>query len=612
MLNENVARIEKEQPVRISVLGPGAKDWESWIPQAGFQLAGQDDADILLWIDPKKEDFTGIAADPRCIVVGNQNTNAFCQQKTIEYVKDVESGEAIQKQLEEFARKLREQVEHSPFTKSRSLTVPPALTPRPTEKKHSIRLQRDLIKRSLSANTPPEEVREPEPEVESQPLSSRKDVVLALPPLGDNVQRLKQYIHAKSDGEYRVLEAVESYMNLIQAAEKGFYDVILLHRELPGLERNLVENLKLLREKAHGTRIILIERRTDSFSSMYQDHLDPLDIEWQVIPNLPGHLMSILKRNQESQESHVIFKWDEETKPVTALPAVRSSVLSPALIAYHSAGGGVGKSTGSTQMGFAFAEMGYKTLIVELDTEKPSLLRSVGAAEDCPGLAAWNHSDFISENTAIEALRRTSRQVHGLYVLPVGPISPKKVVLPFHLEGLEKGNVDPCKQAETFYSAALKEFQIVIVDTNTSSVDPPVYTALKMAKRIFYVMEATKVFLDSAEAHIDQAYELGINLANYRIILNKCTPGDLVSLRVITQTLEIPVSLQVPLDVEGYRLAAHQGKPYHPKIKKGVSPWKNFCQAVLQDLEVPVNTVQVQKFQQLSLKNWFLGWRKRA
>ena len=605
MLNENVARIDNEQFVGVSVMGPGASGWEEFIQQAGFRLAGREDADVILWIDPERSDFAAIAADPRCIVAGDSKTIALCQQKQIEYVKDVDNGEALQKQLEEFGRKTREQIRDAVPAKNHGITVPPAFAAKPAEKKSAVRLQRGLKKRIQQDDQPLEEAEEQDSVQQNQ----RVEIVVAFPALEDDGQRLKRYIHDKSAGEYRVLEVAETFGNLVRIAEKGFFEIILVHRELPGLERDLVGNLKLLREKAPGSRIILIERETDDYSSMYKNHLSSQRIEWQVIPELPGHLISILNGYQES---HVVFKWDNEhnSPPVNTLPAVRTSVLSPVLIAYHSAGGGVGKTTGATQMGFSFAEMGYKTLVVELDTDKPSLLRTVGASEDCPGLAAWNLSDFKSDEAAIEALHRTSRQVRGLYVLPVGPISPRKAVLPFHL-GFEGGRsdkqMDPCAQAEVFYRAALREFQIVIVDTNTNFIDPPVYTALKMAKRIFYVMEATKVFLDSAEAHLGQAYDLGIEPTNYRIILNKCTHSDPVSLRLITQTLEIPVSQQVPLDVEGYRQAAHHGRAYKPK--KGVSPWNEFCQRVLQDLEVPINTAQVKRH---SLKSLLFGWKKKS
>lgn len=601
MLKENVARIiKKEQPVGILILGHGAAGWEPWIQNAGFQVVGQEDADVILWVDPEEKDFPAIVTDPRCIVAGDSKTKALCQQKNIDYIKDVENSEAVQRQLEDFAQKAHEQMENASLTKSRSTTVPPTLPAKSAPKKHGISLQRGLTKRHLPASTPPQEVGELDP----PQLDQRKEIVVALPPMADGGDRLKRYIHEKSDGEYRVLEVAESFADLSRIVEKGFFEIILAHRDLLGLEHNLVENLKLLREKAPGTRIILIERKTDEYSRMYKNHLDTQDIEWHIVPELPGHLVSILKGHRES---HVVFNWDDESKSIATLPAVRTKVLSPVLIAFHSAGGGVGKSTGSTQMGFTFAEMGYKTLVIELDTDKPSLLRAVGAAEDCPGLAAWNSSDFKNESTAIEAIHRTSRQVRGLYVLPVGPISPNKVVLPFHLEVAGDKKADSCEQADVFYRAALREFQIVIVDTNTSPIDPPVYTALKMAKRIFYVMEATKVFLDSAEAHLEQAYTLGIELSNYRIILNKCMPSDPVSLRVITQTLELPVSQQVPLDVEGYRLAAHHGRSYKPK--KGASPWRGFCETVLQDLEVPVNTVQAKK---MSLINWLVAWRKKT
>ncbi|MCO5386200.1 MAG: hypothetical protein NHB14_10960 [Desulfosporosinus sp.] len=70
MLKENVAR-QPDEPVLINVHGKGAHDWELWLTQMGFRVVAEEEADVLLWVDPENQDLDIIATDPRCIVAGN-------------------------------------------------------------------------------------------------------------------------------------------------------------------------------------------------------------------------------------------------------------------------------------------------------------------------------------------------------------------------------------------------------------------------------------------------------------------------------------------------------------------------------------------------------------
>lgn len=520
----------------------------------------------------------------------------LCKTRRIAYVKDVNDGEAIQRQLESHAQA---QMETSIFSKGRGFTVPPALSSGVSEKKRGLALQRKLgIHKTLQEQ--PNKPFSPE-DVEESPEQTRKDLIIAFPLVSNEVRRLQPYLQEKSAGEFRVLEMVHSFPNLVRNLDRGSFSIIVVHRDLPGLEENLVENIRQLRSQSFESRIVVIERESDDYSAMYKSHLKNANIEWHVIPQLPGHLLSLLQGNIGGPK--IEFKWDDDT--VSAVPYASktiTTVMSPVLFATHSTGGGIGKSTVTQQTGFVFSKMGYKTIIIELDSEKPSLLRGTGAPEDCPGLDAWVPDDFSSEGAALAAIKRTSRQVRGLYVLPVGPISASKAILPFHMEASN----DACMQAETLFKAALKEFQIVIVDTNPNLIDPPVFKALEMAKRIFYIMEATKVYLDSAATHLAEAYKLGVESSKYQLIINKRTDDDPVKLRAISQAMDMPILLEVPLDVQGYRIAADKGRPYKPK--KGTSPWEQFCETVLQGLGVSIVSVSKPKG---VFSKFFAGWRKK-
>ena len=596
MLKGNVAH-QSEEPVLINVLGMGAHDWELWLTQLGFQVVDREEANVLLWVDPEEKDWGFIATDPRSIVAGKPEIMEKCKKKNIAYVKDVNNGEAIQKQLESHAQA---QVENAILTKGRGLTVPPTLSSGVSEKKHSLTLQRKLGLRKTLQEQPEKQIPVEDDVVEDR-SEARKEIIIALPLVSSEVRKLQPYLQDKSAGEFRVLEMVHSFPNLMRNLDLGSFSIIVIHRDLPGLEENLVENMRQLRNQSFESRIIVIERESDDYSAMYKSHLKNANIEWQVIPQLPGHLLSVLQGNIGSPK--IEFKWDDEAVSLVPYsPKAITTVMSPVLFATHSTGGGIGKSTVAQQIGFVFAKMGYKTLIIELDSEKPSLLRGTGAPEDCPGLDAWVPDDFSNEGAAVAAIKRTSRQVRGLYVLPAGPISPNKAILPFHMEASN----DACEHAETLFKAALKEFQIVIVDTNPNLIDPPVFKALEMAKRIFYIMEATKVYLDSAATHLSEAYKLGVEASKYQLIINKRTGNDPVKLRAISQTMEMPIQLEVPLDVEGYRIAADKGRPYKPK--KGSSPWEGFCETVLQDIGVSIVSVSETKS---PFAKFFAGWRKK-
>jgi Flp pilus assembly CpaE family ATPase len=183
------------------------------------------------------------------------------------------------------------------------------------------------------------------------------------------------------------------------------------------------------------------------------------------------------------------------------------------------------------------------------------------------------------------AIKRTAYTKNKLTVLPVSSICGTRQMLPFndYTELEIKGMI------KNLIHGALKEYQIVIVDTNPIIDDAAVNPVLKEADTILFLMEATEIFLDSACAYLDIFKRLYLeNKVKY--IINKHSKHDPVSIRLIEETLESDVIGVIPNDTDGYRHAAHKGKPYKPQ--KGVSPWSSLADELLKINQISVIMVQ--------------------
>lgn len=535
----------KPNDLNIAVIGPGTQQWMSWLKSANFTLSNLQIADLVLWITPNEDDWDNIVADKKrnIVISDDPETISRCVKESVRYLRNLSDSDELRAELLQLAD-LPVEVPKNTFP------TPPAL--KVLQKKETIKQQ-------------------------------SKCILAALPNKGNIGLKLQQYIHKESAGLFRVLETVDSFKHLLDVADKNKFDVILVHRKLPGLEESLVENLRTLRNSVPHTRIIVVEADADYYTSIYKGNLEDQEIEWIVIPALPGPILKILQNTEEYEAESWDVVWNPEPLQTSAITVSETKIHRPLLIATHSAGGGIGKSTTALQLSFAFVSKGYKTLIIEFDSEKPSIARGTGISPNVPGLQDWMpHEDFKNETTALAAIKRTSRQINGLYVLPVGPVSSKKALLPFYLDK-ESNTVN---DVTTMLNAALREFQIVIVDTNPILEDPPVFATLLRADMILYLLEGTKVFLDSTRTHLNEAEAHGIDTNRYRIILNKCTNKEPLSKREVTQTIEKPISLEVSLDIDGYRLAADKGRAYKPP--KGVSPWDEYATKILTDVQLPV------------------------
>lgn len=547
--------------------------WEQALKELGFRIGEYHSSDILLWIDPQDNDWSAITRDSRSLVItSSKEITDYCRQVGIKFFKCSEDGSTDQYDIQEAIQNHAAEEGVRPKSAPKPKTTLKVLSNVPKEKPVKQRFEE-----------------EEETSNEDYFDDLNKYIVFAFEKKENGI-KLQKLLQSRVP-DYRVLDIVDSYAKLSQVAEQGRYEVLLIDRKLPGLGDDPVEKILRLKKRSPNARLIVVENEADHFTPHYKYTLQDEGIEWYTTRSATALVHFLAKAPQEIDDN---WEWetDEENHvgKGVRVPATETKIVhKPVLMAAHSAGGGIGKSTTVLQLGFVFSQMGYKTLMIELDQDKPSLARGSGIAErypDCPGLNDWSvQKDFKNEESAIAAIKRTSRQYRGLYVLPTGPISQdEQPTLPFYqLETLKQ--VEDCMTM--LYNAALKEFQIVLVDTNPNFHDAAVFTTLKRADKVFYLMEPTKVFLDSAKVRLAEAEKHGLDTQKYTFLLNKCEKTDPLKKKQIEQTLEMRIAAQIPLDVAGYRKSADIGRPYKPS--KGESPWLAFATQSLSEVQFPIN-----------------------
>lgn len=108
---------------------------------------------------------------------------------------------------------------------------------------------------------------------------------------------------------------------------------------------------------------------------------------------------------------------------------------------------GEGKSTTSLNLAISFANVGYRTLLIDADMRNSVISGSLKATEQINGL-----SDYLSGRAELsEVVSNTDLQ--NLYVITSGPVSPNPTAL---LQG---------KKFDVTMDALRKQFDYIIVDT---------------------------------------------------------------------------------------------------------------------------------------------------
>lgn len=166
------------------------------------------------------------------------------------------------------------------------------------------------------------------------------------------------------------------------------------------------------------------------------------------------------------------------------------------ILAVTSGKGGVGKSSVSTGLGFAFCSMAQKVLLVDMDEGLRCLDLMLGVDKQ----TVFDLSDALSTDRIEDSIYPDEKH-KGLYLMP----APSKV-----------GLVDTEKFA-VFSQRVSSMFDVVIFDF-PAGIDLPLYKALPENTNFLTVAILDPVSIRDASAIGNELYESGINA---RLILNR-------------------------------------------------------------------------------------------
>lgn len=599
--------------------------WESWANENGLITTKRcNSANVVLWIGPNDEElFDSEIPWEKIVCVGKEQIEPLCKENGIVFLLFDETtldAEAIIDRINATAEKI---------IRRPALKLAQNQNERPTDHlEHNETILPKLIKKDsgnhnqTGVNVQHQALSNLETEFESEDIDEQpetissnvdetsktnlqrelkitdylledefeqsKTILLGFSSEREKNDQMQSYIETATEGNYRVGATATSWKELKMLLKGGEYDLVIVYKKMNGLEIDLISNLKSLRKElvrrgALESRIIVFEKfnQSDDLSIAAKSTLEFENIEWLTVQKLKDLPTRLLKDPRQIEDPFV-FEDDDENE----MPQVQVShalVHKPLLIATHSSGGGIGKSTGAVQLGFWFSHKGYKTLLLELDQEKPSVARSTGIPKHTQGITSWTKDDFRNEDNVLLAIKRTAHTKNKLTVLPVAPVSGTRQMLPFN----DYTESEVKNMIQTLIRAARKEYQIIVVDTNPIIDDAAVNPVLREADTILFLMEATEIFLDSACGYLDLFQRLYLE-DKVKYVVNKHTKSDVISIKQIEETLESEVIKVVPNDTEGYRRAAYKGKPYKPS--KGPSPWQELVDDILSLNQISVMT----------------------
>ncbi len=149
--------------------------------------------------------------------------------------------------------------------------------------------------------------------------------------------------------------------------------------------------------------------------------------------------------------------------------------------------GGVGKSTVSANLAFAFARLGLRTMVVDLDLSNRSLDLFLG----CEDSVIYDLFDLLSDRAVVEDVVLASQKAQNLYFLPGI----------FDIAALEEDSPITSDRLEEVIEKAEKEFSLdlVIIDTS-GSADDSTNIAYPICDTAVIVTNQTEVSIRAAEA----------------------------------------------------------------------------------------------------------------
>lgn len=201
--------------------------------------------------------------------------------------------------------------------------------------------------------------------------------------------------------------------------------------------------------------------------------------------------------------------------------------------------GGVGKSTVSANLAFAFARSGLRTMLVDLDLSNRSLDLFLG----CEDSVIYDLSDLISGRASIEDTVLTSQKTENLYFLP-GIFNPDALD-DESKPTIQKLNAAICDAEEKF------SLDLVIIDTS-GSADDSAKLAYPLCSSAIIVTNQTEVSIRAAEAtgyilSREERKDLWLVINNFETDVRRGTRAT--ALEIIDRT-RIPIMGIVPRDEE--------------------------------------------------------------
>jgi cellulose biosynthesis protein BcsQ len=239
------------------------------------------------------------------------------------------------------------------------------------------------------------------------------------------------------------------------------------------------------------------------------------------------------------------------------------------LIVWFSPAGGVGKSTGAVYVGTWIAASGLPVCLLELDEDKPGLVRWFGLEPPQRGLDDLPEELFDGGGPLREALRAiTVRPGRNLALVPARGL----------LGGLQIKTKD---HVSALLDTLLAEHAVVVADCPVRFKDAAVFYTLRRADHILLVADQNKVVLDALVRHLADSEALGIPKSRYTLVVNGYMENVGVSVAQIEAALGLEAAAVVPLEPAQYQRSLNAGKVF----VSNDAPWAKLGQMLTVELE---------------------------
>ena len=177
--------------------------------------------------------------------------------------------------------------------------------------------------------------------------------------------------------------------------------------------------------------------------------------------------------------------------------------------------GGVGKSTVSANLAFAFARMGMRTMLVDLDLSNRSLDLFLG----CEDSVIYDLGDVLSGRATLDDTVLASQKTKNLFFLPGI----------FNVQALDSESMPTSEKLEELFSEAedLYSLDLIIVDTS-GSADDSARLAYPICSTAVIVTNQTEVSIRAAETtaytlSLEQRKDLWLVINNFETDVKKGT-----------------------------------------------------------------------------------------